>query len=83
MPISRELIEIVACPKCKGTVKLKDDESGFVCAACRLVYPVIDGFEGDPEAEGPMKGQRRVDGWRNAGLPWTTKLDRAKMYGLN
>jgi uncharacterized protein YbaR (Trm112 family) len=42
MPISPELIEIVACPKCKGPVKLKDDESGFVCAACRLIYPVID-----------------------------------------
>ena len=42
MPISPELVEIVACPKCKGPVKLKDDESGFVCAACRLVYPVVD-----------------------------------------
>jgi uncharacterized protein YbaR (Trm112 family) len=44
MPISPELIEIVACPKCKGPVKLKDDESGFICAACRLVYTVIDGI---------------------------------------
>jgi uncharacterized protein YbaR (Trm112 family) len=42
MPISRELIEIVACPKCKGPVKLKDDESGFVCSACSLIYPVVD-----------------------------------------
>ena len=44
MPISRELVEIVACPKCKGAVKLKDDESGFVCAECRLLYPVVDGI---------------------------------------
>ncbi len=44
MPISRELVEIVACPKCKGTVKLKDDETGFVCTECRLVYPVVDGI---------------------------------------
>ncbi len=44
MPISRELIEIVACPKCKGAVKLKDDESGFVCGECRLVYVVVDGI---------------------------------------
>lgn len=42
MPISPELVEIVACPKCKGPVRLKDDESGFVCAGCRLIYPVID-----------------------------------------
>jgi hypothetical protein len=42
MTLSRELVEIVACPKCKGPVKLKPDESGFVCEACRLVYPVVD-----------------------------------------
>jgi hypothetical protein len=29
-----------------------------------------------------MRGLRLVNGWRNAGLPWTTKLDRSKMYGL-
>lgn len=47
------------------------------------VYTVVDGFEGDPVAEGPSKGQRLVNGWRNAGLPWTAKLDRARMYGLD
>ena len=25
-------------------------------------------------------GQRAVNGWKNAGLPWTYKLDKAKMY---
>lgn len=40
------------------------------------VYSVIDGFEGDLSAE----GRRDVNGWRNAGLPWSYKLDRAKMY---
>lgn len=41
---------------------------------------VVDGFEGDPVADGPGKGMRTVNGWRNAGLAWTTKLDPAKMY---
>ena len=42
MPISKELLEILACPKCKGAIKLKPDESGFVCEACRLLYPIVD-----------------------------------------
>ena len=40
------------------------------------VYSVIDGFEGDLSAE----GRRDVNGWRKAGLPWSYKLDKAKMY---
>lgn len=44
------------------------------------VYSVIDGFEGDVAADGPNAGQRVVNGWKNAGLPWTYKLDKQKMY---
>ena len=44
------------------------------------VYSVIDGFEGDVVAEGPQAGQRVLNGWKNAGLPWTYKLDKNKMY---
>ena len=42
MPISQELLEILACPKCKGEVRLKEDGSAFVCETCRLVYLVVD-----------------------------------------
>lgn len=42
MNISRELLEILACPKCKGEVTLKEDHTGLVCEVCRLVYPVKD-----------------------------------------
>ena len=44
------------------------------------VYSVIDGFEGDVATDGPQAGQRVVNGWKNAGLPWTYKLDKNKMY---
>ena len=40
------------------------------------VYSVVDGFEGDLSAE----GRRDVNGWRKAELPWSYKLDKAKMY---
>ncbi len=39
-----ELLEIVACPKCKGEVRYDETENVFVCETCRLKYPVIDGI---------------------------------------
>lgn len=44
------------------------------------VYSVTEGFEGDMAKEGPKAGQRAVNGWKNAGLPWSYKLDKAKMW---
>jgi len=40
------------------------------------VYTVINGFEGELSD----KGRRDVNGWKNAGLPWSYDLDRKKMY---
>lgn len=42
MPMNRDLVEILACPKCKGGIELRTDESAFLCRACRLVYVVQD-----------------------------------------
>lgn len=42
MAISQELLEILACPKCKGEVKLTAEGDGLVCDACRLRYPIKD-----------------------------------------
>ena len=39
------------------------------------VWNQYEGFEGDLSAE----GRRSVNGWKNAGLPWSTKLDKAKV----
>ena len=44
MNIARELLELLACPCCKGEVALTVDETGIVCPACCLKYPVIEGI---------------------------------------
>lgn len=44
------------------------------------VYSVVDGFEGDLAKDGPKAGQRVINGWKNAGLPWSYQLDKAKLY---
>jgi rhodanese-related sulfurtransferase len=51
-------------------------------AGLKNVYSVVDGFEGDLATQGPNAGRRAVNGWKNAGLPWTYTLDRKKMYKL-
>jgi rhodanese-related sulfurtransferase len=68
---------------CQGGIRAARAANALTQAGYTKVYTVIDGFEGDPVAEGPNKGLRTVNGWRNAGLPWTVKLDRAKMYALD
>ncbi len=42
MPISKELLEILACPKCKGEIHLNETEDGLICDKCRLLYEIKD-----------------------------------------
>ena len=42
MPIDKELLEILACPKCKGDIYLTKEEDGFICDKCKLKYPIKD-----------------------------------------
>ena len=46
----------------------------------KTVYVVVDGFEGGTVKEGERKGWRLVNGWKNAGLPWSYALNKDKMY---
>lgn len=40
--IKKELLEILACPQCKGPVELNAEGSGIVCRACRLLFDIRD-----------------------------------------
>lgn len=42
MTLSPQLLAILVCPKCKGELEYRPDESYLVCHACRLRYPVRD-----------------------------------------
>jgi hypothetical protein len=42
MAISNELLEILACPQCKGEVTLTEQQDGLVCRTCKLLYPIKD-----------------------------------------
>jgi uncharacterized protein YbaR (Trm112 family) len=44
MGISKELLEILACPLCKEAVNLTPDGNGLKCVQCHRVYPIRDGI---------------------------------------
>ena len=44
MPLSKTLLEILACPQCKGPVVPNENEDALHCQACKLAYPVRDGI---------------------------------------
>ncbi|MFH0924552.1 MAG: Trm112 family protein [bacterium] len=42
MAIDKELLDILACPKCKGDIYLTTEGDGLICDACKLKYPIRD-----------------------------------------
>jgi hypothetical protein len=42
MALSKELIEILACPKCKGPLTQVETPAGFACPECNLLYKTED-----------------------------------------
>ena len=64
-----------SCRACDAAV-----EAGF---SKDKVFNLMGGFEGDKvkDKNSPFCGQRKVNGWRNEGMPWTYHMDRNLMYG--
>lgn len=44
MPLDRNLLEIVACPVCKGKLHLDQEHEELVCKFDRLAYPIEQGI---------------------------------------
>lgn len=40
--IDKELLDILACPVCKESVKLTKDKKGLKCSKCNRIYPIKD-----------------------------------------
>jgi uncharacterized protein YbaR (Trm112 family) len=41
-PSTPEFTDVFCCPKCRGPLTARPDDSALECAACKLAYPVID-----------------------------------------
>ncbi len=44
MVLSKDLLEILACPQCKGEVIPDENHDTLLCNVCNLAYPVRDGI---------------------------------------
>lgn len=40
--MDKTLLEILACPSCKGSLDYIKPQQELICPACRLAYPVRD-----------------------------------------
>lgn len=77
MGLGKDATIILICRSGDRSSKAQDR---LQAAGYTKVYGVAEGFEGDTAKDGPKAGQRTINGWKNANLPWTYKLDKAKMY---
>ncbi|WP_353683928.1 Trm112 family protein [Thermodesulfovibrio sp. 3907-1M] len=44
MPLDKELLEIIVCPKCKEDLVYEEDEERLVCKNCSVYYPIKEGI---------------------------------------
>jgi len=40
--LNNELLDILACPKCKGDLEYDKDNNKLICNPCRLKYSIKD-----------------------------------------
>lgn len=42
--LDERMLEILACPQCRGHLEYRQDEQSLLCHACRLRYNIKDGI---------------------------------------
>ncbi len=42
MAIKKDLLDILACPQCRGDVVLTEKRDGLICKKCKLLYEIKD-----------------------------------------
>jgi uncharacterized protein len=40
MAVNEKLLEILACPQCKGKVRFDEKLEGLICERCKLLYEI-------------------------------------------
>ena len=68
MTVPKDLMKILACPKCKGDIK---EQGMFItCKKCKIAYPVLDKTIPDMLIEDAWKLEKAKD----SGFKHTIKL---------
>ena len=62
--VPEEVVRVLACPACRGTVERTEDRQGLRCTACERIYPIVEGIPvmlvGEARGgKGPLDGSAR------------------------
>ena len=44
MTVPRQLLDILVCPKCRGELEYREQESDLLCHHCKLRYEIREGI---------------------------------------
>lgn len=42
MPLDKELLDILACPKCKEPIQYDEAQNILICQQCGVYYSIVD-----------------------------------------
>lgn len=42
--LSKKLLDVLACPQCKGSLKYEKENQKLICRKCRLAYRIEKGI---------------------------------------
>ena len=42
MPLDKDLLEILACPKCKEPIEYDEARNILICRNCKVYYSIVD-----------------------------------------
>ena len=43
MTLNKEILDVLACPKCKGNLKYEKKENKLICEKCRIKFSILEG----------------------------------------
>lgn len=64
MAFDKKLLDVLACPVCKGKLELSDDKSQLICRFDRLAYDIKDGVPVLIESKATALSLEEVDATR-------------------
>lgn len=64
MAFDHKLLDIVACPVCKGKLEYDKENKELICKADRLAYPIREGIPALLQPQARLMDWEEVEKWR-------------------
>ena len=64
MAFDHKLLDIIACPVCKGKLEYDKENKELICKADRLAYPIRDDIPALLQPQARLMDWEEVEKWR-------------------